>query len=680
MRTDVVELLTQAFLCMDEEDYSTAMSCFEQITTLLPDEAIGYMGIAVVLAERPVGVSYRVLYNQVFKAYTKKHSPEWKEILQKIVNYNCNGKHLPLLVYGSDSLLASECLLTMGADVNGRDEYTTALWDISFNRLKKEEAAERRKVAELLLALGAKVDVKNVNGVALYNKYTDRIIRKKVLEYYPNAQMGEAPNPNNGEDYVKEVDGVSKFFVSLPALTGLFCLIVDFNVSISLGLGLGLGLGLLSAFFWWLLHMPSKEEKNQAAQLKRDVPYLKAELFYCACVHAGFDEYTVSENTKDIKNIARRFSISDHTDLPSLYKKGQEELQRRAFEAVEKQLQEDAVQLQENRRSWTTDDKAKTFYNACQSKGITTLTSTANVERLKLLAEQMDCPLELCELKELFQRGKQFADEDARAAHIQQIEQQRIDDQSFEKNANRYINYLGRDKMIKMYSDLAAAHKAKASEYNDKYMRLIDHSVKLKQMTSEPEKDWATAGGIASGIAGGAAGLATALSIQQENAEIRKRNAANAANISKLVSISSNDYFTKSRQENEQADKLLEKAEQAKSKLVAELPQQELLLKLAPTVKDMEAKESGAIYLKVATQATGGLHIFDNVSAVVDGTFIADFILDGQTIGSAYLTLPCNASSCSQTLEGICRDTKTVAKDGNYQIVFRPHHLWAIEI
>ena len=69
--------------------------------------------------------------------------------------------------------------------------------------------------------------------------------------------------------------------------------------------------------------------------------------------------------------------------------------------------------------------------------------------------------------------------------------------------------------------------------------------------------------------------------------------------------------------------------------------------------------------------------IYDNVNAVVDGTFKA-FLMDGdECVGEVYFALPYNGIATQITLEGLCADCNRF-KDA-YDVVFLPINLWAME-
>jgi len=195
--------------------------------------------------------------------------------------------------------------------------------------------------------------------------------------------------------------------------------------------------------------------------------------------------------------------------------------------------------------------------------------------------------------------------------------------------------------------------------------------------TKQREGDWAVAGGIASGIAGPAAGLAAAADIQRKNAEIRAQNdnlrtAVNTVTGHALMEISSRKNAAE-----KQLKKWREKEKKAELLLVQEYPAEELLKKLKPELVSAVQSDTGAVLIKAKISAVHGA-IYDNVSAVADGTIKA-VLWEGDTrVGEALLTLPYDGAKTGGTnLEGICRSGPVLGKE--YTVTFEPYKLWMIE-
>ena len=109
-------------------------------------------------------------------------SDDEKEYIDFIINYSCGVGKITLLWCAAVkwNYKAVEYLVSLGADVNEQTPNTkcTALWSVCHDKLKEGCEEEGRKIAKLLLDKGAKVDITDFSGVALYNKNTDFEIKK----------------------------------------------------------------------------------------------------------------------------------------------------------------------------------------------------------------------------------------------------------------------------------------------------------------------------------------------------------------------------------------------------------------------------------------------------------------------------------------------------------------------
>lgn len=103
----------------------------------------------------------------------------------------------------------------------------------------------------------------------------------------------------------------------------------------------------------------------------------------------------------------------------------------------------------------------------------------------------------------------------------------------------KYANRKGKEKSIQYCKDRIAYYKEIERQFSPEKneaasAKMMGTTEKLYKASAQREHDWALHGGIAEGIAGTAAGVATALKIQQENAQIRSNNEALARNIADM--------------------------------------------------------------------------------------------------------------------------------------------------
>ena len=310
------------------------------------------------------------------------------------------------------------------------------------------------------------------------------------------------------------------------------------------------------------------------------------------------------------------------------------------------------------------------FYKECIEKGIEDISSPANNQKAELIAKRLGC--KGCEnLADYFEEGRKLytqaedqgkaAEEQKKLAELRSAEKEKYD------GLTKYASFEGREKRVAILSDTQRQYYKKAAEL-EKGMRLLTHASQQKEI------NWATHGGIASGIAGGAAGLAVAIDAQAKNAQIRAQNEANMRALTPGILA-----VHKSAGEYRQAAKDLQVSiDDAKIKLVADTPKDEVFSKLDIRVNQIAISETGAFTIQVSVKLTDDLTIFDNVQAVADGTLSANLYQEGHNVGNALLVLPTfGVDRTEAIIEGICLSG---AKQGiPYEVQFTPHLLWEME-
>lgn len=408
-----------------------------------------------------------------------------------------------------------------------------------------------------------------------------------------------------------------------------------------------------------LLYTHRKKKKQKKLEKKAALAKRDAKQLYLLCVEHGITGVD-STNIVKAKQLAKKNGL----------KKSEEEIKqlfRDGARLVREEKQAKQAELQRKQR-----EEAKQVYLLCKENGINELTP-ANLERLKLLVAKKGLKKTEGEIKQAFQDGKAKEDRERIAKQVEE-------ECAVVNYHKKYSSYIGRKKRVQMYLDLAEAHQEKSNEYYGKYVGLIRTAVKYADLTAEKEHDWAIAGGIASGLAGGAAGVATAVNVQRKNEQIRERNAANQAAAVNMTKHSQERYFKLSVEEESKAKAYKEKAEQAEVKLVSELPQQELLTAISPKLVCLETTETGNKKIRVQFTTQKRLTIYENVSAVVDGS-VKVCLIDKSTskkIGETIICLGKDGVSAPTTEETFF--TNVAGDDNNCDVIFEPYHLWAIEI
>lgn len=321
------------------------------------------------------------------------------------------------------------------------------------------------------------------------------------------------------------------------------------------------------------------------------------------------------------------------------------------------------------------------LYLDCKEAGITSADSRASIAKIKLIAENMGITCKESDLLELFNQAKEDDDRKTKAEEViaaeQLKEEQKVEAEKAVEESKRYVNYVGREKLVQMCFDEATKYRAieKKCIEDENYIKNAGDS--LYRSSREKEHDWATHGGIASGIAGGAAGLATAMNIQQKNADIRARNDSLGYAIAGMQVQASAKVRERKQEAIRNAEIWEERVKNAKQRLVENLPEDDLLIRLSPSVVKMTPNEIGTIDIEVKISSTPGLLIYDTVPAVVDGHIKAVFWNNDTRAGEAVLSLPYQGAIRHTTLKSVFlpKDKSTT----NYSVTFEPIDLWAIE-
>lgn len=313
------------------------------------------------------------------------------------------------------------------------------------------------------------------------------------------------------------------------------------------------------------------------------------------------------------------------------------------------------------------------FYKECKKAKINNVTDAANIARLQLVAKKCEIVGGSDKLIAMYRLGQ----EQIEAAKITaQAEKAKAEETVLEKESKRYISYVGREKTIKMLKDELAPYREQLAECKRGYDIIRDGTQAIYDANKQKEHDWALHGGIASGLAGGAAGLATAIDVQNKNAQIRSYNDALLRQSVQMEFALENQRREMERELQENVDWYKEQIKAQEMKLVGELPENELLELLMPRAT-VRVSSSGAARITVKMKATKGLKIFDSVSAVVDGTVKVHLLHEGKKVGYAYATLPMHGAVNDCSIKTVCVNPKVKAE--KYSVEFEPYHLWAIE-
>lgn len=311
----------------------------------------------------------------------------------------------------------------------------------------------------------------------------------------------------------------------------------------------------------------------------------------------------------------------------------------------------------------------KNFYEKCCENGINDLTTEKDLQKAILIAEQLSIK-NTKNIKKIYQQGKELykADKAAEYAAVnrQKLREKKEAEKVIFDERTKYAEFKGREKRAAILKDKADALFGEAYRL-EKGMDLLMRSSQQKEI------DWATHGGIAAGLAGGGAGAAVAIDAQIRNMEIRAKNDEAMKSLipaSMLIKGSASDMRKKA------GDIILLK-NAAEIKLIGNIPAEDLMQYFVFNNKKVTISETGAFEISVNAKLKRDVTIFDDVSAVIDGTIAADLYQDNKKVGTALMVLPTFGIGEACTLEGIC--LSGASKDKPYELKLRPYHLWAME-
>ena len=342
-------------------------------------------------------------------------------------------------------------------------------------------------------------------------------------------------------------------------------------------------------------------------------------------------------------------------------------------------------QEEKERNEWLAAEHEKqnlrNFYQMCQKADITAIQTEADLQKATQIAGTMH--LGEVDVKELYRKGAALnSRENFAAAQKKQQERElalnkiRVEERTKCEEAEKYAGYSGREKRIAMLSD-----QYKIAQKNA-YLMSQAPSVLTTPLVSTPrDTDWAIHGGIASGIAGPAAGVATAMNIQRQNAENRARaDAVNSAYVSSLVRSGALEKAAQAEKEySAEADKLQAQIQEAEAALIADDSPQECLERLRFDGVRVMVSKTGTCRVMASAYLKDDFTIFNNVSATVDGTILAEICDGNSVIGHAKLVLPVWGTSkiTAEKMEGMALFCGHPGKE--YTVRFKAENLWAME-
>jgi len=324
--------------------------------------------------------------------------------------------------------------------------------------------------------------------------------------------------------------------------------------------------------------------------------------------------------------------------------------------------------------------EAEEFYRACWKAGVRSANTEAGIAKINECAREQFLRMSQQEAIDFFLLGqaevKRIKDEEQQA-FLAKLTEEEIE---YEKYINRFASFAAHRKVAAMCSERAMEKRELLKYLQDHVSDGARSATKLYNMSKRKEYDWATMGGIASGIAGFGAGVAVAVDAQIKNQEIRQQNQQLESAINSMAVVAINNNIEEQGKVKREAEYWERQAMNASNLKVKEVPAEELLAILSPSIAQKAQNKTGSMVIKVKIEPYYSRNLTIGEScAVIDGTIKAVFWKDETRVGEAVLTLPLSNYGRSEVIiDGICRSSSLKYKE-HYTITFEPNALWLIE-
>lgn len=305
------------------------------------------------------------------------------------------------------------------------------------------------------------------------------------------------------------------------------------------------------------------------------------------------------------------------------------------------------------------------FFVECVLSSCNDFTKKKNVDKAKLIADKYGLSYPNG-IEELYNKAYQEHLPLLKKVSAKKSQEIQSAERAEESTLSQYWTKYGRDKKISMLTDIMNKLRNEADTL-DKGARIISRSA------YEKEADWAFWGGVASGIAGLGAGVATAIDLQTQNAQTRLNNEKNMrASIPYYMAVTQS-----ASDKRDVADRIEREIDSFKEALIEDVTTrkfEDLIL-----VKNVEThiSQSGAVKIAVALSEIESKSIYDDVPAVLDGSFFAHIIQEGEIVGKAKLVLPVQGLDGEIVVEGIALCCADVNKKTSVE--FKTNKMWLIE-
>lgn len=235
----------------------------------------------------------------------------------------------------------------------------------------------------------------------------------------------------------------------------------------------------------------------------------------------------------------------------------------------------------------------------------------------------------------------------------------------------------GRDKRLFFYQkELSSAISDQISAQNT-FSSLLETGAALTLASQQKESSWGTLGGIAAGVTGSSAvGAAVAADTMNKNAGIRAHNEAVRQSVFQGMQPGMDAAARASGQAERRKKAIERKMENVKLTLVEERPLEELMGELTFGEPQAAFTQGDTMVIQMKVRSKSAYKIAGGVSAVIDGSFLAEVYAGEEKVGEAYLNFPLHGAEGEVVLKGHCLEA---GRGRSYTVLILPIALWLIE-
>ena len=306
------------------------------------------------------------------------------------------------------------------------------------------------------------------------------------------------------------------------------------------------------------------------------------------------------------------------------------------------------------------------FYRECEKNGVNDLTDRYQKEKAILIAQRSGLAFKNIDI--LYAEAKEAVMTDEQDRIIAEFKELLDAEIAQKQLLTRFVHYIGRNKRVAILENTQLEYRQKAEEMRDSAYDAV-------RASQQKEINSGVIGGIASGLLGGVAGIAAFIDTENRNAQIRSINQRNINSMAHGIL----DVMNTAYEYECEADRLQHLIDDAKIKLVSDIPDDQVFSYLSISTKKVEISKTGTfgIAVEVKVNETQIPLMIGKANGVIDGTIEAEMYQDNKCVGSALMVLPTFGVKDKATIGGIAIANANTTEP--YKIKFKPYCLWLME-